>query len=165
MSHYAGIFQVVPKLFTPINISEINQLKQQLFSPRYIIAPNPEQLPDTSEDKSSSATSGLIFYKNPSNVIDQSIIPSIIAQIRKEIRGKNPEIENVVPQKIPLHLNVDEDYLKQRPVGRRVRGDKLPNKKHHATLEQEIDTVRTSREQRRIRRDLHECLKLFKRAI
>lgn len=57
------------------------------------------------------------------------------------------------PQPKPLHepvaislksrlkINTDEDYLEKRNVGRRRNGDKLPSRKQHLKLEEELDRV------------------------
>lgn len=40
-----------------------------------------------------------------------------------------------------LRVNTDEDYLEKRKVGRRRIGDKLPSRKQHLKLEEELDRV------------------------
>lgn len=107
---FNDVFQVVPEFYGTVNQAEISKLKEGLYQPRYILGPDPEQLPDTTEDRSPSATSGLIFYENPEMGIERPLIPQILQLLRHTHPKKLIEIPET-PNKVPLKLNVDEDFL------------------------------------------------------
>src|SRR5689334_17137207 len=99
---FPDIIQVVPEFYGTVNQAEIAKLKKGLYQPRYIIGPDPEQLPNTTEDRSPSATSGLIFYEHPQDSIDRPLIPQILQLLRQNFNIPKKQDDIPVVQKVPL---------------------------------------------------------------